>query len=305
MTTAAILLLLLSALLHAAWNLLSKRSRPTAAFFLLATAAPAWIALPWVWMHWAALARFPWQAWGLLALTGGFQALYYAALAGAYRHGELSVVYPLARALPVLLVAGVSLLRGHGDRLTPLGLAGMALVALGCWVLPPRNNSRLAPSAPRLAVGMAALAAVGTTGYTVIDDAALALLRASPGLRLAGLSPGLEIPWLYALLENWSILIWLGGLMRFNAAERQELRQLRRAGWRQAALAGFLILAAYALVLAAMGQARDVSYIAAFRQVSIPIGALLGIVIEKEALTLRKAAGIGGISLGLALTALG
>ena len=50
--------------------------------------------------------------------------------------------------------------------------------------------------------------------------------------------------------------------------------------------------------------ASNVSYIAAFRQVSIPLGALLGILILKEKATHAKIAGVVIISIGLVVVAL-
>jgi drug/metabolite transporter (DMT)-like permease len=320
MTLTAILLILSSAVIHAGWNLLSKRSRPTASFFLAAVITSIVLYSPIGWGYGEALAHFPVWVWALLALTGGFQALYYAGLAGAYRSGELSVVYPLARALPVLLVAGVSLLLGRGAQITPLGLAGMVLVAVGCWVLPqqvfslngfalPVNRSQRIPQAavpgrsgfPALhnpAIFLAILAALGTTGYTLIDDAALSILRAAP-LELSKEQTAL----LYLYIENCSILIWLAGFVLASPAERVELRSFGRSVWLTAALAGVLILAAYGLVLAAMAYVRDVSYVSAFRQVSIPLGAILGMAVEKEKAYPPKIAGIVLIAVGLALVA--
>src|SRR5690554_788449 len=108
MTSQAILLLLCSAVLHASWNLLSKRSYPSTAFFFWASSigvlatAPLLLGAPA--LTWAVLQRVG----GLLVLTGGCMAGYYAALAGAYRHGVISIAYPLARALPILLVSAFS-----------------------------------------------------------------------------------------------------------------------------------------------------------------------------------------------------
>jgi drug/metabolite transporter (DMT)-like permease len=66
-------------------------------------------------------------------------------------------------------------------------------------------------------------------------------------------------------------------------------------------LTGLLILGTYGLVLAAMEYATNVSYIAAFRQLSIPLGAVLGILVQKEPAYPPKLASIGIIFAGLVL----
>ena len=104
MTSTAIILLLVSAATHAAWNLLSKREHPSAAFFLVANTAGCLLLAPIALVNWRAVRQFPPEVWAILPATGLCQAVYYYGLAGAYRHGEISIAYPLARSVPVVLV---------------------------------------------------------------------------------------------------------------------------------------------------------------------------------------------------------
>ena len=53
-----------------------------------------------------------------------------------------------------------------------------------------------------------------------------------------------------------------------------------------------------------MAYASNVSYVAAFRQLSIPLGALFGIAVQKEASTTTKLVGIGSVLTGLVLVSL-
>jgi uncharacterized membrane protein len=64
-------------------------------------------------------------------------------------------------------------------------------------------------------------------------------------------------------------------------------------------------MSTYGLVLASMTYVTDVSYVAAFRQLSIPIGALFGIVLLKEQCPAPKLLGILIISIGLILVGIG
>jgi uncharacterized membrane protein len=65
-----------------------------------------------------------------------------------------------------------------------------------------------------------------------------------------------------------------------------------------------MMLLTYALVVWAMAYASDVSYVVAFRQVSIPITVALGIAILGERLTPPKLVGVGIVVIGLLLVVL-
>ena len=60
----------------------------------------------------------------------------------------------------------------------------------------------------------------------------------------------------------------------------------------------------YAIVLIALAFAKDVSYVVAFRQASIPIGVLIGVVWFKEAMPLPKMLGTVILLIGLVLVSL-
>jgi drug/metabolite transporter (DMT)-like permease len=109
MSLIAVFLILVSAFMHAGWNLFCKKSYPTDAFFLVACLAGASLLSPVliIW-HEALLHEIPGRVWMLISMAGFFMALYYIALAGAYRAGELSIAYPLARSSPVIVVLVVT-----------------------------------------------------------------------------------------------------------------------------------------------------------------------------------------------------
>ncbi len=58
------------------------------------------------------------------------------------------------------------------------------------------------------------------------------------------------------------------------------------------------------MVLIAMAHATNVSYVGAFRQTSIPLGAALGIVVQKEPLYRAKVIGTAVALAGLIMVAL-
>jgi len=302
MTSTAIILIILSAILHAGWNLLSKRRHPTASFFLLANGVGSLLLAPVLFLYGESLHAFPARVWMLLAVTGFFQALYYASLAGAYRSGNLSVAYPLARSSPVIVVTIVTLLLGRGDQVTAQCIAGILLVVAGCFLIPMRHFSdfRLA-NYLNPTCGLALLAAVGTTGYSIIDDEGLRLLRTSTELTI----DNTPITLLYACLEAFASSLWLLPLVLLRSEGRATLRQLLHSDKSHASLAGIMIYMTYILVLVSMAFVTNVSYVVAFRQLSIPLGTLLGIAVLREPAHAPKLVGVGIMFIGLVLVGTG
>jgi drug/metabolite transporter (DMT)-like permease len=302
MPLLAILLLLVSALLHAAWNFLGKRQHPSAAFMLAANTFGTLALVPLLAASWPAVRSFPPVAWGLLVLTGICQAVYYIALAGAYRAGDMALTYPLVRALPILLVTGLSWLLAQGEPASRQALSGMALIVLGCLILPLRQFSQLRPrSYADPALALALLAALGVVGYSILDDRALRLLRPDGGLSAGNMRVTLA----YAALSGLSASAWGAAFIALRRADRRELRRMQRGDLRQAAIVGVFIFAAYSLVLIALALVRNVGYAVAFRQLSIPLGALLAITILKEPAYGPRLLGIGLVFAGVALVAMG
>ena len=296
MTTPAILLLLLSTFLHAGWNLVSKRQNPTGAFFCIASLTAALCLLPLLFVQRDVLPRIPPGVWGLLLVTGVSQTVYYVGLAGAYRHGDMSVAYPLARAIPVLLVTGVSFLLGLGKPLSAWGLAGIAAVGSGCLILPLASFRAVKLANYRnICCAFALLAALGTTGYTLIDNEALRQLRTPSALGLSTTQASL----LYTALQTLATALTLTGYVLLVRRERRACRAIWQTGLRKAMVAGLLITVTYGLVLSAMAYVTNVSYLAAFRQLSIPLGAVFGIVLQKEPAHPPKLIGIGVVLVGL------
>ena len=299
MSATAIVLITLSVFAHAGWNLFSKR-QPSVAFFLIASTTSVLVLSPLLWYNRSVLSWTPGIVWALVGITGLFHAIYYSGVAGAYRHGDMSLAYPMLRALPVLLITAISFALGRGDQITPLGLVGIITVAVGCMLLPIKSFREIhLRDYLALCCLLALAAAIGTTGYTMIDDEALRQLRTS----LTWLDKT-HITLFYISLQTLSTSLWVLLFVLILPSERGRFRHLWRHGRRQAALSGLVITGAYGLVLASMAYVTNVSYVAAFRQMSIPLGALLGIWLLKEPRYPPKLIGVGVVVTGLILVAL-
>jgi drug/metabolite transporter (DMT)-like permease len=301
MTPIAIVLIVISVFAHAFWNLLGKRRNPSASFFFVATVAAAICLSPLLVYYRQALTFIPGSVWMLVVATGVCEAVYYAGLGGAYRRGDMSLAYPLARAVPVLLVAGLSLALGRGSQISRLGLVGITMVGAGCLILPLPGfgKFRLEHYANACCL-LALLAALGTSGYTLIDDEALRQLRAQPQIALNNT----HVTLLFMALQAVSTTFVLAAYTLLYAPERRHLKEIWKTGKLYAAVTGLIITATYGLVLASMAYVDNVSYVAAFRQLSIPLGALLGIVVQKEPPYIPKLIGTGIVFVGLILVGL-
>ena len=92
--------------------------------------------------------------------------------------------------------------------------------------------------------------------------------------------------------------------MAFNRKEREILKSLILSKNVYPYLAGICSSVAYALVLLAMGHVSNVSYLQAFRQMSLPVGFFAGLLILKEKGTAPKYIGMTLIFAGLVCVAL-
>jgi len=296
MTLTAFLLILCSTVLHAWWNYRGKKHLPSAAFFLLADGSVALLMCPFLFYYHAQLAQLPPKFWLLIFATGFFEALYYTGLAYAYRKGELSTAYPLVRALPVLLVPLVNQIAGTSHLLNPAALVGFAVVALGCLLLPlPTFTAFKLNKFWNAATAFAVLAGIGVTGYTLIDYNTVQLLRGGE-VRLFGST---ELVLVLIPLLTLSTVCWLGLYTLLRGDERAELRTLWNSSRSYVSLTGVVIWISYGLVLISMNFVTDVSYVSAFRSLSIPMGALLGVLLLREPSCVPKWVGVGAVSAGL------
>jgi len=289
--------------MHAGWNLLSKSRHPSAAFFLVATLSGTLLLSPAVALSWETVVPgISYRVWTLAIVSGAFLALYFASLAGAYRAGDMSVAYPLSRSSPVLVVSVVTLMLGRGEQVSGTCMVGIALVVGGCFLVPLRqfHDFRLR-NYWNATCGLALLAAVGTSGYSILDDEALRQLRVDSQLTIGTT----QLALVYGCLEGLAASFWLTIIVVVRRNGREGLRQVLHVNARDAALTGVTIYLTYSLVLISMAFENNVSYVVGFRQLSIPVGATLGILVLKESPHPPKLTGVAIMFVGLLLLATG
>jgi drug/metabolite transporter (DMT)-like permease len=279
MTVIAAILLIISAITHAGWNFISKKEHPTQAFYLVANTIGVICVLPLLLLYRHQVHLIPTPVWIFAVISGLFLAAYLQALAGSYRSGDISIAYPLARALPVFFVIIITLLLGKGQPLGRWFILGAILVVGGCIALPMKafNQFHLS-NYKNMCCLLAVLAAVGISGYTVIDDIALRHLRELPGKPLSPVDGTL----IYMVLEGIFCSLWQSLFVIFDARERASFIEVVQDYRGAAAITGIGIYLTYGLVLISMNFVTNVSYVATFRQLSIPLSALFGMVLLKE-----------------------
>ncbi|MDQ6692198.1 MAG: EamA family transporter [Candidatus Dormibacteraeota bacterium] len=276
MTLAVILLALGAALLHATWNVLLKSSADPLPVTTRALAASAVIVGPLTLGGWLAMGMpgIPATVWGLLAASAVAETVYFVFLSRAYRLGDLSAVYPIARGTgPLVAVAGGLIVLQ--EKLSPGELLGVLALLLGVWAV---RRPRLDPAlAPALVTGVF----IGI--YTTLDRV---------GVRLAP-------PWLYG-----GILWVLMALLLIGWTRGRPLLQARPSEWGSSSLIGVLMAAAYAFTLLALAVA-PVAVVAPLRESAVVLVTAWGIWrLRERADAARRLAGAGAIIGGAAMIAI-
>lgn len=250
-------LVLLSAVLHAAWNAVLHGGRDrllTTAIMNLAMASVAGLA--------ALIAPAPEPAsWPYLAASAVLQVAYSLLLVKAYQHGDLAETYPLARGSSPLLIALAALVFA-GERLSFLAFAGVILISAGIVALSYRGGQmRLSSTIAALATGCVIAA------YSVVDGIGIRLSQ-SP----FGYVAWLQLSWCLPL--GCVLLIY-----RRQALGKTSARQLSKAS-----MGGVVAIAAYGTTLWAF-QFGPLGPISALRETSVVFALIIGHYFLREPIT--------------------
>jgi len=286
MTPSSLLLLLISACLHVVTHISLQRSYDRTAF--------VWWMLLWAGVLFSPIVIFGWRpipllGLGVMLVSSVFEALYFVAIAEAYRGADLSVVYPLARGTgPLLLVVwSLVLLR---EKLTVGGVFGIGLIALGLYLV----------NLPRLGAWREPLRALRVPGprWAILAGACISVYTAVDKVGI-----GIVEPLLYTYVALWLSLLWLTPWTLWKVGWGELRRELGLSRW-STVLAGFTTLSAYALVLLVMWRGTPASYAGAVREVSVVIGAAFGVLVLKENGSVIRILAAAMVAAGVASVAL-
>ena len=263
MSLTVFLAVILAAFLHAGWNAIVKggadKGLAMTAVVLghvpCALASLAFVPLP-------ARESWPWLAAGI-ALHLGYQLF----LLTSYRIGDLTQVYPIARGVAPLIVAGISV-AFLGVTLAPLELLGVLTIGAGIMSL------ALVRQCDGLKNHRAAIYALITgcfiAAYSLVDGI---------GARLAGTAVGFfSVAAVCNAILFSAIMGWRSpGLIRATLTR----------GKRVMAIGGTASFIAYALVIWSFTQA-PIALVTALRETSIVFAMLIGVLVLKEKVDLLK-----------------
>ncbi|HYO42917.1 MAG TPA: DMT family transporter [Candidatus Limnocylindrales bacterium] len=282
----------IAAVLHATWNILLKTAGDPLRTATVGVVAASAILVPLAAVAWLATGRpeLPPAAWAVGIVSGVVETAYFVFLAAAYRRGDLSVVYPIARgSAPVLAVlVGVTVL---GERLPPVAWLGVGLLVAGLLVVQRPWTFFLA------AGGGSSRDAPAGAGFALLTGAMIATYSSLDrvGVQLAP-------PWLYAAVL-WPVC-GLGLLV--VAYARPRIRgglyappdvPLDVPG---AVAGGLLTFTAYGFVLAALARA-PLAIVAPLRESAVVLASTWGVVRLGEAADRQEVAlRIAGSALVLA-----
>jgi drug/metabolite transporter (DMT)-like permease len=283
----ALLLVLTGAVLHATWNLSAKRAAggDSVTFVWLMSVVSAVLALPFGLASWIAdPPPLDALAWVAIVASGVVHGVYFLLLQRGYRHGALSVVYPVARGTgPLFAVIAAVVLFGEQPGL--LGSVGIAAILAGI-VLVSGLVQASAGDERAAGIGWGVLTGVWIAIYTVIDAWAVTRL---------GLGP--------IVFFTLSLLVTVFVLAPFALRDPQAVRLQWRTARRQILVVGVLSPVAFTLVLFALRLA-PLAYVAPLREVSMMVGVFYGAWVLHERVTAARLAGVVCMVAGVAALAL-
>jgi phosphonate utilization associated putative membrane protein len=279
---------LFGAALHASWNALIKSGRDKTVDTALVHVLASWVALPLC--AWAGLPHavaVPYVGLSLL-----IHVAYYVALAGAYRHGELGMTYPIMRGFAPLLVA-LSSAALIGEAPSPAAWAGTLAITLGVALVGLAHPGQALHHRKALAYAFSNAAIIAC--YTLVDGL---------GVRAEVAAGGNALSYVLILFVGDGVVFPLGVWLRRSPAQRRAIVAYARARWPRALLGGVASIASYAVALWAMTRA-PVASVAALRETSVLFAALLGTWLLKEKFGLQRALGTLGVVAGVISLRLG
>lgn len=274
MSVSVMLLVLLAAALHASWNYsVKKNADPDQSMTAVVIGHSPIALIIFAFAPFPAAMSWPWIVVGAI-----LHVLYQWFLMSAYRLGDLSNVYPLARGSAPLIITLVSILF-LDQRFLPLELLAIAIIILGIL-----SQTQFTQGKKQLqAAGLSLITGLIIASYSLVDG---------HGARLAETALGF-----YAALAliNTGLLVLLMWWRRPGLVTRvwKQNQQLAITG-------GTASFAAYALVIWAFTQA-PIALVSALRETSILFAVVLGMVLLKEKPTPRKLVSVVLMVLGLVL----
>lgn len=266
MNIVLVLIIILSAYIHAIWNFLAKRSENKLVFIWLAKIFQTLIYLP-VIIFLIRGSTIPIYGWYAILGSGMIHIFYWLFLSRAYSNEDLSIVYPISRSAPAfVLVFAVIFLN---EKVKWPGIIGILIILLGLYIISFEsldfktflNSLR---NFKRKGLIYALLTLLTVTFYSLVDKIGSQYVN----------------PILYVYIFD---LIAFAGLTPIIIA--REGRSKISTEWQHNRLSiiltGIMVIMSYSLAIFVM-RSSPVSYVVSIREIGIVFGVLLGSLVLKE-----------------------
>jgi drug/metabolite transporter (DMT)-like permease len=276
MSIEVFIIVLFAAVMHSVWNASVKADGDRLS--LIKTMSLAQIALSLSLLPFVALPAF--EAWPFLAASAVVNVGYMLFLSQAYRAGDLSHVYPLARGIAPLIVAGVSIVL-LGERLNLASQVAILFIGLGITSLSLTRGADGLRDRRMVAFAIGTGCCIAT--YTLLDGL---------GARAAGSAHGYVV-WLSPASSTLIVATvhWMQRRTRVFATRRTRLVGIG------AGLASYLgaWMIIWAMTLA------PIPLVSALRETSIVFAVIIGIVFFDERLNLARLASVAATLIGVVI----
>jgi drug/metabolite transporter (DMT)-like permease len=262
----ALILILLSALIHPIWNMILKKSRDKTIFYFN-------IHLFYTVMFSFIIFIYPLKSvsavgWTMVMLSGIAHFFYQVYLCRSYELGDMSLTYPIIRSAPIFVaIMGVIFLK---EKLSPIAVLGITLTVFGAQIINQKQFSRAEllqfwKCGDKKTMLVAILTALFSAIYSVVDKKGV-----------------LEVePVLYFYLFFTLSGLLFGAYLFLFKQRMSDYWQVTKKNKYKITLAAILEFSSYILILYAF-RMTNVAVVVAIRQISVVFGALLGIIILQE-----------------------
>ncbi len=270
----AFLLIILAAALHALWNFAAKKADGNLSVIWIGLAMAAIAIIPFLFLL-SPEQIFVLEAWPFVLATGIIHAVYFFALAKAYEHGDISVVYPLSRGSGIAGTAIIAYLLLQ-EKISPTGASGILFICLGTVFLGLNNTHQ------KRGIFFSLLVASMIIAYSIVDKLGVGIIH--------------PLGYIFGLVLLTTIFLAPYVLI----SKRLELLSAFKKMKKYALIIGPGSIGTYLIILFVF-QITQVSYVVAAREISVVFGALLGFIFLKEQNSTQKMFSITCIVIGMLL----
>lgn len=265
-TSASLILVVISSFIHPLWNMLLKKSEDKVIFYLN-------IHLIFTVLFSFLLFIYPIknispQGWVFIVLSAFAHFFYQMLLCRTYELGDMSLTYPIARSSPVFVVVMAFVFLREMPSIT--AIIGIILVVAGAYLI---NQARLSFRNILRPFNKGHLHAMLFAVFTAIWSAVYSIVDKKGALNM----PPILFFYMFFTISGF---MFIGYFLSFKEKRKNYWHILKRDKYK-IALASILEFSSYILILYAF-RISKVAYIVALRQVSVVIGVLYGVIFLRE-----------------------